>query len=67
MKKTSTATVKQSKNISQQRLAIGLDLGHRNSWYCVVAETGQIQLEQRVEPRIFLTPTGLLMEGAFAH
>jgi Ethanolamine utilization protein EutJ (predicted chaperonin) len=43
MKKTSTATVKQSKNISQQRLAIGLDLGHRNSWYCVVAETGQIQ------------------------
>ena len=34
MKKTGTATVKQSKNISQQKLTIGLDLGDRNSWYC---------------------------------
>ena len=48
MKKTSTATIKQNKNISQQRLTIGLDLGDRNSWYCVLDETGQIQLEQRV-------------------
>ena len=27
---------------------MGLDLGDRNSWYCVVDEAGQIQLEQRV-------------------
>jgi len=48
MKKVSTAAVKQSRNISQQKLTIGLDLGDRNSWYCVMDETGQIQLEQRV-------------------
>jgi len=48
MKKVSTAGKQQSKNISQQRLTIGLDLGDRNSWYCVMDETGQIQLEQRV-------------------
>ena len=48
MKKTSTAAIKQSKNISRQRLTIGLDLGDRNSWYCVLDEGGTIQAEQRV-------------------
>ena len=48
MKKVSTAIAMQSKNISQQILTIGLDLGDRNSWYCVLYEAGQIQLEQRV-------------------
>src|SRR6201997_3255350 len=48
MKKVSTAATKQNRNFSQPRLTIGLDLGDRNSWYCVVDETGQIQLEQRV-------------------
>jgi transposase len=48
MKKVSTAVAKQSGNISRQRLTIGLDLGDRNSWYCVLDEAGRIQLEQRV-------------------
>jgi len=48
MKKVSIAATKQSRNISQQKLTIGLDLGDRNSWYCVVDEAGQIRLEQRV-------------------
>ena len=48
MKKVSTAVTMQSRNISQQKLTIGLDLGDRNSWYCVVDEAGQIQLEQRI-------------------
>jgi transposase len=48
MKKVSIAATKQSRNISQQRLTIGLDLGDRNCWYCVVDEAGQIRLEQRV-------------------
>src|SRR6201997_3095927 len=48
MKKVSTVAGKQNRNFSQQRLTIGLDLGDRNSWYCVVDEAGQIQLEQRV-------------------
>ena len=49
MKKVSTVAAKQSRNISQQKLTIGLDLGDRNSWYCVVDESGQIRLEQRDE------------------
>ena len=48
MKKVSTVGTRQSRNISRQKLTIGLDLGDRNSWYCVVDEAGQIQLEQRV-------------------
>jgi transposase len=44
----STAATSKSRNISQQRLTIGLDLGDRNSWYCVLDEAGQVQLEQRV-------------------
>ena len=48
MKKVSTAVATGSRNILQQKLTIGLDLGDRNSWYCVLDEGGQIQLEQRV-------------------
>ena len=48
MKKVSTVATKQSRNISRQKLTIGLDLGDRNSWYCVLDEAGRIQLEQRV-------------------
>src|ERR1700758_3536770 len=48
MKKGSTAAARQSRNISRQQLTIGLDVGDRNSWYCVVDEGGQIQREQRV-------------------
>jgi hypothetical protein len=43
-----TVAARQGRNISQQKLTIGLDLGDRNSWYCVVNEAGQIQLERRV-------------------
>ena len=43
MKKVSTVATKQSRNISRQKLTIGLDLGDRNSWYCVLDDAGQIQ------------------------
>src|ERR1700688_3843469 len=59
MKKISTAATKQGKNFSQQKLTIGLDLGDRNSWYCVVDEAGQIQLEQRVRT------SGKALQGVF--
>src|ERR1700758_490907 len=48
MKKVSIRAAAQSRNISQQKLTIGLDLGDRNSWYCVVDEAGQVQLERQV-------------------
>ena len=40
MKKVSTVAAKQSKNFSEQKLTIGLDLGDRSSWYCVLDERG---------------------------
>ena len=46
--KVSTVAVIHSRNISQQTPTIGLDLGDRNSWYCVLDEAGRIQLERRV-------------------
>jgi transposase len=48
MKKVSTAVAKQSRNISQQKLTIGLDLGDRSSWYCVLDEAGNVLVEQRL-------------------
>jgi transposase len=48
MKKGSTTAAKASKKISQQKLTVGLDLGDRSSWYCVLDEAGAILLEQRV-------------------
>jgi transposase len=52
MKKVSTAVAKQSRNISRQKLTVGLDLGDRNSWYCVMDDAGQIQLERRVRTHV---------------
>ena len=48
MKKTSTVAVKQSKNISERKLTIGLDLGDRSSWYCLLDEVGEVLQEQRL-------------------
>src|ERR1051325_11082033 len=43
MKKVSTVAARASKKISRQKLTVGLDLGDRNSWYCVLDESGQIK------------------------
>ena len=52
MKKVSTAVAKQSRNIWAQKLTIGLDLGDRNSWYCVLDESGESrELESRTASR----------------
>jgi hypothetical protein len=48
MKKVSTVAVKQSRKISEQKLTVGLDLGDRSSWYCVLDETGAVVLERRM-------------------
>ena len=48
MKKISTVAAKQSKKFSQPKLTIGLDLGDRSSWYCVLDEQGEVVLEQRL-------------------
>ena len=48
MKKGSTVAAKQGRNFKQQKLTIGLDLGDRTSWYCVLEQTGAVLWEQRV-------------------
>ena len=48
MKKVSTAAAKQSRKISQQKLTVGLDLGDRSSWYCLLDEVGEVLLEQKL-------------------
>ena len=48
MRKGSTAATNRSRSLSQQKLTIGLDLGDRSSWYCVLEESGAVLLEQRL-------------------
>ena len=51
MKKISTVgakQAKQTKNFASQKLTIGLDLGDRSSWYCVLDGAGEVVLEQKL-------------------
>src|SRR5215469_18726117 len=48
MKKVSTTAATKGRNISQHKLTIGVDLGDRSSWYCVLDERGRALMEQRV-------------------
>jgi transposase len=48
MKKVSTVAAKQIRNISEQKVTIGLDLGDRSSWYCGLDERGEVVVEQRL-------------------
>jgi transposase len=48
MTKISTAAAKQTRNLQDQKLTIGLDLGDRFSWYCVLNEAGEVVLEQKL-------------------
>jgi transposase len=48
MKKVSTAAAQATKNFSQPKLTIGLDLGDRSSWYCLLDEVGEVMREQKL-------------------
>jgi hypothetical protein len=48
MKKVGIVGAKQSRDFSQPKLTIGLDLGERSSWYCMLDEAGAIVLEQKL-------------------
>jgi hypothetical protein len=48
MKKISTVAAKQRKNFCGQKLTIGLDLGDRWSWYCLLGEAGEVLQEQKL-------------------
>jgi len=59
MRKISTVAAKESSDFSQPKLTIGLDLGDRSSWYCVLDERGELQGEGKV------STTAKAMRGAF--
>jgi transposase len=48
MKKVSTIAAATTKNFRDDKLTIGLDLGDRNSCYCVLDENGQVIREQKL-------------------
>jgi transposase len=48
MKKLTTTTGRRRGELQHRRLTIGLDLGDRSSFYCVLDEAGQIIQEQKV-------------------
>ena len=48
MKKSSTVASSRKQIVQGRKLTIGLDLGDRWSFYCVVDEAGQVILEQRL-------------------
>src|SRR5260370_9732399 len=48
MKKTSTMQVFKSEIFKEQKVTIGVDLGERWSFYCVLDEAGKIILEQKL-------------------
>src|ERR1039457_6732694 len=48
MKKISTVAAQKSERVEAQRLTIGLDLGDRSSWYCVLNEAGEVISEQKL-------------------
>ncbi len=48
MKKISTTAAPEIEKVAGQKLTIGLDLGDRSSWYCVLEEAGEVLLEQKL-------------------
>jgi transposase len=48
MKKLITTMMQRTLNKQDGRLTIGLDLGDRSSFYCVLDEAGEVLLEQKV-------------------
>jgi transposase len=55
MKKTITVQTFQNEIFKERKLTIGLDLGDRWSFYCVLDEAGQVILEQKLPT----TPEGM--------
>jgi transposase len=48
MKKPSTAALRRRGKLENQQLTIGLDLGDRSSFYCVLNGAGEVILETKV-------------------
>jgi hypothetical protein len=52
MKKISTAVANKIEKVEGQRLTVGLDLGDRSSWYCILNAAGECNKSpKKVTPR----------------
>lgn len=43
-----TATAQEIEKVEGQKLTVGLDLGDRSSWYCVLNAGGEVVLERKL-------------------
>jgi len=67
MKKVSTVEAKQSRKTAEQKLTVGLDLGDRSSWYCVLDESGAVVLEQRLSTTLLGDGRGIRGDAPQPH
>src|SRR5215468_3744379 len=64
MTKSITVTVRQTKDFAEKKYTVGLDLGDRWSWYCVLDERGDVVFEHKLST----TPKALReVFGAMPH
>ena len=64
MRKSITVAEEQSRNFAEKKYIVGLDLGDRWSWYCVLDDHGEVVFEQKVST----TPKALReVFGAMPH
>src|SRR6266404_1986496 len=61
MKKNSTVATKRKKIFREKKLTIGMDLGDRFTYYCVLDEAGEVVVEQK------LATTKQAMKQAFSR
>jgi hypothetical protein len=48
MKKNSTVAIRRKQIFKGNKLTIGMDLGNRFTYYCVLDEAGEVMVEQRL-------------------
>lgn len=48
MRKSITVARQQTSNFAEQKYTVGLDLGDRWSWYCVLDKHAEVVLEHKV-------------------
>ena len=48
MKKNSTVATKRKQIFREKKLTIGMDLGDRFTYYCVLDEAGEVMVEQKL-------------------
>src|ERR1700689_4615886 len=62
MKKIRTVAAKKIEKNASQELTIGLDLGDRSSWYCVLDERGEV-VHLESGRRLVTDSSGLLVDS----